>query len=142
MRLADVTTRARSVAVCLLLSPAVGVALAGCQSFDSLATPDVHLRVVDAGTLQPIEGAKVTVTSNVDPEVRSVAQTDRMGIVHLPALDRTIWVAPLPVSLPYPTARITVEAAGYQPLAFISTEAGGAYIAGAKPAALMPAASP
>ena len=123
----------------LLLGAVVGVGLSGCWPYDALATPEVHVMVMDAETLRPVRGATVTVTAESDPEVRGVGRTDERGMAHVPALDRPLWAPGLPVSNPYPVARISVEAAGYRSLSFRSDEAGGAAIAGAKPVALVPA---
>jgi hypothetical protein len=116
--------------------------LSGCYAYSELASPDVHMRILDAETLQPIKGAKVTVTADVDPDLKSVGRTDQRGLVHLPALDHNVWGSGVPLANPdphpYPEARISVEAAGYQPLTFRSTDAGGAYIVGSQPVVLTP----
>jgi len=133
---------AKAIRIYLLMSPIAAAALTGCSAYSELATPDVHLRVLDAETLQPIEGALVTVTADVDPDLKGVGRTDQRGMVHLPALDHNVWGpgAPLadPDPHPYPEARVSVEAARYQPLTFRSTDAGGTYIVGSQPVILTP----
>jgi hypothetical protein len=135
--------RAGVIGFYLLVCPLGGIVLSGCWPYSALATPDVHMRVVEANTLRPIEGAVVTIISDVDPEVRGVGRTDSMGMVRLPALDHAVWALAVPMAFPasnpYPVGRVTVEAPNYQPLAFRSSEAGGAYIVGAQPVVLMPA---
>jgi hypothetical protein len=134
--------RAQALGIYLLISPMAAIALTGCTTYSELATPDVHLRVLDAATLQPIEGALVTVTADVDPDLKGVGRTDRRGMVHLPALDHNVWGlgAPLanPDPHPYPQARVLVEAPRYQPRTFRSTDAGGTYIIGSQPVVLTP----
>jgi hypothetical protein len=125
----------------ILVAMALGsVVLSACEPYDVLTTPDVHMRVLDARTLQPIEGATVTVTG--ESGLRAAGRTDARGLVYLPALERTIvWAPPIPMSRPYPpVAQVTVDASGYQPLTFRSDKNGGAAIVGAKPVTLMPMA--
>lgn len=134
--------RAQAIAIHMLMFPIAAIALTGCSAYSELATPEVYMRVLDAGTLQPIEGALVTVTADVDPDLKGVGRTDQRGMVHLPALDHNVWGpgAPLanPDPHPYPEARVSVEAARYQPLTFRSTDAGGTYITGSQPVVLTP----
>jgi hypothetical protein len=134
--------RIRSIAIHLLISLTVALGLTGCSAYSELATPEVHMRILDARTLQPIEGALVTVTADVDPDLRGVGRTDRMGMAHIAALDHNVWGpgAPLanPDPHPYPEARVAVEADGYQPLTLRSTDAGGTYITGSQPVVLTP----
>lgn len=135
--------RAPAIANYLLMSPIAAIALAGCFAYSELATPDVHMRVLDAETLQPIEGAMVTVTADVDPDLKAVGRTDQRGMIHLPALDHNVWGPGAPFGNqdphPYPGARVSVEAARYQPLTFRGTDAGGTYIVGSQPVVLTPA---
>jgi hypothetical protein len=134
--------RAQAIGITLLMFSMTAIALTGCYAYSELATPDVHIRVLDAETLRPIEGATVTVTADVDPDLKAVGRTDKRGMVHLPALDHNVWGpgAPLanPDPHPYPEARVLVEAAKYQPLAFRSTDAGGTFIVGSQPVLLTP----
>jgi hypothetical protein len=126
----------------LLLLGALGGTLAACDPYDALVTPNVNMKVVDAETLQPIDGATVTVAAASDPRVRGVGQTDQHGMVHLPALEQTIWPPPVPISRPYPpVACVTVEAPGYQAVAFRGDGAASAAIAGSQPVALTRSAS-
>jgi len=131
----------------LLLHFALGVTVvSGCASYSALATPDVHMRIVEAGTLRPVAGATVTITSDADPDVKSAATSDAFGMVHLPARDHDIWALGAPLAFPdphpYPIGRITVAAEGYQPRAFQTNEAGGAYVNGVQPVILTPMTSP
>jgi hypothetical protein len=135
--------RKQAFGIHLLMLPLAALALTGCSAYSELATPNVHMRVLDAETHQPIEGAVVTVTADVDPDLKAVGRTDQRGMVHLPALDHNVWGpgAPLanPDPHPYPEARILVEAPRYQPLTFRSTDAGGTYMIGSQPVVLTPA---
>jgi hypothetical protein len=138
--------RAYAIGLHLLTLSLGGIGLAGCYPYSVLATPDVHVRVLEAETLRPIVGAVVTVVSEADPDVKGVGRTDGMGMVHLPALDHAVWALAVPMafpsSAPYPVGHVTVEAAGYEPLAFPSTDAGGAYTVGAQPVLLTPSSAP
>jgi len=135
--------RTQAIGTCLLMPAIAAIVLVGCSAYSELATPDVHMRVLDAATLQPIEGAVVTVTADVDPDLKGIGRTDARGMVHIPALDHNVWGpgAPLanPDPHPYPAARVSVEAARYRPLTFLSTDAGGTYIVGSQPVVLTPA---
>jgi hypothetical protein len=132
--------RAQAIANNLVMTTIAAVVLAGCYVYSELATPDVHMRVLDADTLQPIEGALVTVTADVDPDLKSAGRTDQRGMVHLPALDHNVFGPGAPFGNqdphPYPKASVSVEAARYQPRTFRSTDAGGTYIVGSQPVVL------
>jgi len=134
--------RSTAIAIRSLIFFLVGIGFSGCYAYSELATPEVHMRVLDAATLQPIERAAVTVTADVDPELKVVGRTDRRGMVHLAALDHNVWGSGAPLANPdphpYPTAQVSVEAVGYRRLAFRSTDAGGTYIVGSQPVVLTP----
>lgn len=134
--------RAKAIGFCQLILPMAGIVLSGCYAYSELATPEVHMRILDAETLQPIEGALVTVAADVDPDLKGVGRTDQRGLAHLSALDHNVWGSGVPLANPdphpYPEARVSVEAAGYQPLTFRSTDAGGTYIVGSQPVLLTP----
>src|SRR3954462_1050878 len=103
--------RAQAIGIYLLMFPIAAIAFTGCSAYSELATPDVHMRVLDAETLQPIEGALVTVTADVDPDLKAVGRSDQRGMVYLPALDHNVWGpgAPLanPDPHPYPEAHVS-----------------------------------
>ena len=97
----------------LLFSSAI-LPLAGCIPRQAPASPGVDTRVVDAKTHLPIGGVLVTAWADDRPEAHNSATTDSQGFVHVEALQRTVWMPPIPYDFTFPKDHVRFEGAGYQ----------------------------
>jgi hypothetical protein len=96
----------------LLLMTAVAVLAGGCVTErDTYLDSAIHLRVLDARTLSPIVGARVTATSASDPAASRQAVSGPGGTVAIAPLKGSFTT--LPFGSPLPVI-LTVRARGYK----------------------------
>jgi hypothetical protein len=99
-----------------LFAGCLALTLAGCIiPIDRAISPGVETRLIDATTGAAVAGATVTLTppdwAKLEP-LSTVSGAD--GRVRFEAIKRRIWVMPLPLDLFPPTAKLLVEASGYE----------------------------
>ena len=97
-----------------LLLSGVMLLLPGCIPREAPASPGVETKVIDAKSHLPVGDVLVTAWADDKPEARNSAKTDSQGFVHVEALQRTVWMPPLPYDFAPPKGHVRFEAAGYQ----------------------------
>ena len=91
------------------------VCCAGCVPFDRTEIPEIHGKVVDRHTTEPIANASVTITGGWNGNVIVHAITDASGRFEVARVGEAVWVPPLRWSDEAPDARFDVSAAGFNP---------------------------